>query len=176
MTFKNGQIITDLYRKPTDRNQYLLPDSCHPPSCVENILYSLAMRIVRICSEPETRDVRFRELKGLLLDRAYREGMIDAAIEKARTVPRARALEYVTKTKSTARPAFVANFDPRLPDIQNILNKHWRSISGLDLYFSEVYPKPPLMSYRRQRNVKDHVIRAKVYQQRGLRPKRLKLV
>ena len=27
---ENGKIITDLYRKETDRNQYLLSSSCHP--------------------------------------------------------------------------------------------------------------------------------------------------
>ena len=37
-----GKIITDLYRKETDRNQYLLPSSCHPAhvtdifTCIEN--------------------------------------------------------------------------------------------------------------------------------------------
>ena len=33
---KDGKIITDLHKKSTDRNQYLLPSSCHPtPFCQE---------------------------------------------------------------------------------------------------------------------------------------------
>ena len=43
---------------------------------------SLAMRIVRICSEAETREMRFSELKSMLLARNYRSGMIDAALKK----------------------------------------------------------------------------------------------
>ena len=62
-SIKDGQIILDLYRKPTDRNRYLLPDSCHPYSNIENIPLSLAICITRICTEPETRDIRYLELK-----------------------------------------------------------------------------------------------------------------
>ena len=46
----NGVITTDLYRKPTDKIQYLLPSSCHPSHIFDNIPYSLALRIVRILS------------------------------------------------------------------------------------------------------------------------------
>ena len=50
-TIKNGKVITDLYRKPTDMNQYLLTSSCHPAHVPENIPFSQALRITRNCSE-----------------------------------------------------------------------------------------------------------------------------
>ena len=53
---ENGKIETDLHRKDTDRNMYLLPSSFHPPSCTKNIPFSLCLRIVRICSKPEYRE------------------------------------------------------------------------------------------------------------------------
>ena len=37
ISIKNGKIVTDLYRKPTDRVQYLLPSSCHPNHIFNNI-------------------------------------------------------------------------------------------------------------------------------------------
>ena len=64
-SIKQNKIVTDLYRKETDRNQYLLTSSCHPVECTDNIPFSLALRIVRICSEIETREKRFLELKEL---------------------------------------------------------------------------------------------------------------
>ena len=46
---EGNKLVTDLYSKPTDSHQYLLPTSCHPRHCCKNILYSLALRIRRIC-------------------------------------------------------------------------------------------------------------------------------
>ena len=45
-SIKSNQIDTDLYKKPTDRNQYLLTSSCHPAHVTNNIPFSL----VRICA------------------------------------------------------------------------------------------------------------------------------
>jgi hypothetical protein len=89
---KEGRLITDLYRKPTDRNQYLLPSSCHPIEVKNSIPFSLCLRIVRACSEPEDRESRFLELKTMLLSRSYTPGILDAAIAKARATPRLEAL------------------------------------------------------------------------------------
>ena len=50
----DGRIVVDLYTKPTDTHQYLLPSSCHPKHCSKNIPYSLALRLRRICTDTET--------------------------------------------------------------------------------------------------------------------------
>jgi hypothetical protein len=65
-SIQEGKIETDLFRKDTDRNMYLLPSSCHPPSCTKNIPFSLCLRIVRICSKPEYREKQFLNLKKLM--------------------------------------------------------------------------------------------------------------
>ena len=173
-SIKNGKIIVDLYRKPTDRNQYLLTSSCHPAHVTNNIPFSLAYRIIRICSEPEQRDQRLSELKELLISRKYKPKIIDAAIEKAKSIPRWKALERVTKKKSTSRrPVFAVTFDPRLPSLPGIMKKHWRSMVGGDPYLKEVFPLPPLVAYKRPPNIKNKLIRSKIPTSTNQRPHRI---
>ena len=120
----DGKIILDLHKKETDRNMYLLPSSCHPPHQHENVPFSLAMRIVRICSLPETRDQRLLELKEMFLEREYRPNIVDFAISRARDIPRKVALRKVVKPVSSKRPIAVVSWDPRLPPIDTIQQKH----------------------------------------------------
>lgn len=40
-----GKIHTDLYKTPTDNNQYLLPCSCQPPETTKSIPFSLALSL-----------------------------------------------------------------------------------------------------------------------------------
>ena len=43
LSIENGRIKIDLYRKKTDRNQYLLPSSCYPKATTRAIPYSLSL-------------------------------------------------------------------------------------------------------------------------------------
>ena len=142
---KEGAISTDLYRKPPNINQYLSPSSCHP------IPFSLCMRITRICSENQAKENRFKELKTMLLDRDYTPGIIDAAIARARAIPREEALKSSLRQDTNNRPVFVAMYDPRLPSIPHITSKHWRSMVSQDTHLEAVFPEPPLVAFRRQK-------------------------
>ena len=161
-SIKEGKIMTDLYKKPTDKNQYLLPSSCHGPQITKNVPFSLALRIIRICSENESRDLRLKELKSMLIEREYTPGIINSAISRAKAIPREKALRQVSHKDTNTRPVFVVPFDPRMPSISDITSKHWRSMVSQDKYLKEIFPAPPLIAYSKQMNIRDRVIRAKV--------------
>ena len=59
----NNRIETDIYRKPTDSQQYLHFSSNHPRHVKRNIPYISAKRIFRIVSNSDTLDQRFTESK-----------------------------------------------------------------------------------------------------------------
>ena len=139
-----------------------MPSSCHHLACVSNIPYSLALQIVRICSKPALKEQRFSELKTLLLQQDYKISMINSAINKARKVTRSEALKYVAPSQPSKRPVYVVTYDPRLPSLQSITTKHWRSMTAMDSYLTHVFPAPPMIAYKQQQNLKDLLVRAKI--------------
>jgi hypothetical protein len=143
-----------------------MTSSCHPAHVTKNIPFSLAYRIVRICSEPKSRDKRLSELKELLLSRNYKNSLVDAAIEKARKIPRCEAIKRISRNQNKpSRPVLAITFDPRLPCIPQILKKHWRTMVKADPHLAETFPLPPLTAYRRPANIRDKLIRSKIPQE-----------
>jgi hypothetical protein len=65
-SLSEGVLSTDLYSKPTDTNQYLLPSSCHPPHVTTSIPHSQALKIRRICSTGKSLKKRLGQLKNNL--------------------------------------------------------------------------------------------------------------
>ena len=51
---------TDLFRKETSKPRALLPSSAHPGHITYNIVYSMAFRLLRICSEESTFEKRLQ--------------------------------------------------------------------------------------------------------------------
>ena len=150
---EDRQLVTEPYRKPTDKNQYLLYSSCHPPQCLKAIPYSLYRRINIISCEETSRDRSFQELKDWLIEREYPTGVIDAAIAKARAIPRSVALRRVPRQNTNSRPALVVCFDPRLPSIPKIFKKHLKAMKLDDNNIESVFLEPPLVSYKRLKNI-----------------------
>ena len=172
LSIQHGKIEVDLYKKPSDRNQYLLTSSCHPPDCLTAIPYSLALRINRICTDTNKRNMRLQELKELLLERQYKSSIIDAAIKRAIKIPRSEAIKKVAKQTNNKRPVFAVTWDPRMPNLSKMQKKHWRSMTSQDPYLREAFPQPPLLAYKRQKNISDFLIRAKVPEIPRIYPKR----
>ena len=97
----------------------------------------------------------------MLLDRNYKPNIITNSINRARLISREEALKKVVRKSDNRRQVFVLTYDPRLPSANQIVKKHWRVMTQ-DPVLREIFPLPPLIAYRRQKNVREFVIRAKV--------------
>jgi hypothetical protein len=138
--------------------QYLLPNSNHPSHIFKNIPFSLALRLVRICSSRDKLKKRLEELKVMLLSRKYNKGVINAAIKRALEVDRKEALIKVTK-KPNDRVICALTFNPKLPSVSHILQKHWKTMST-DSKMLKIFPKLPMVAFRQPANWKSMLVRA----------------
>ena len=154
---ENGKLTTDLYSKPIDKHQYLYSTSCHPKHTKTSLPYCLALRLRRICSTDTLFQKRTREMKHHLLQRGYKNGCIQDAINKASSVTREEALTNKRNQKILKRVPFVITYNPMLPNIPKILNES-HTILHASERCAEVFQEVPLVSYKRARNLCDMLV------------------
>ena len=121
---ENGKIENDLYWKPTDKHQYLLPSSSHPYHTKKSILLSLALRLRRICSKDDFFDTRSTELERYLTKRGYKNNFVKSQISRAKSIPRNDTLkENSPEIKKPDRVPFITPYNPALPNIHKVLRQ-----------------------------------------------------
>jgi peptide-methionine (R)-S-oxide reductase len=155
-----NKVVTDLFRKLSDKVQYLLPSSCHPSHIFKSIPYSLALRLVRICSTKELLNKRLDEFKIMLLSINYNKNIINTAISKAKTIDRSEILKRRQHTKND-RVVMAITFNPKLPSVSKIIKKHWITITH-DPLMKKVFPKPPMLTFKQPRKLRRMLLRAKL--------------
>ena len=158
----NNQISTDLYVKSTDTHQYLLHTSCHPNHVKKSIPFSLALRIRHICSTAEKFKQRTSELLEFLCKRGHKQQYVQAQINKAFQIPRRDTLYYHSK-KNTERPVFVTTYNPSLPQLNSIIRKYFPIFTATKRG-SQAFKDAPLIAYRRPKNLRDFLVKAKLKQ------------
>lgn len=151
---------TDLYTKPGKKNSILHYDSSHPFHILMNIPYSLALRVKRICSDVQDFMRHLNILKVDLLSRGYKKNYITKAFEKVIPLDRKSALKKVDK-KILNRTVLSLQYDPRLPNISNILKNFWKVMTK-NPRLKEIFPSPPMITWTRPKNLKDYLIKAKL--------------
>ena len=120
---KNNKIQTTLYKKPTDRQNYIHSKSAHPFSLKKSIAYSQALRLKRICSTTGEYEQHTDNLKKQLLKKDYPETMVNEKIQKATNQGRAGLLNK-EKTETGNHLTQCATYSKTLPSIKTILEKH----------------------------------------------------
>src|SRR5690606_21925627 len=157
---QSGQICTNLYRKPTDKPQYLHFSSEHPHHTKISLPYCLALRCKRICSQEDLLENHFNILKNQFLNRGYPEKLIDNAIG------RAYGADDVTYTKNrnsdTAETVnFITTYHSQNPNFNNILSKNYPILVQETKHLS-VFKAPPRTVFKRLPNLKSMLVNSTV--------------
>ena len=159
---EHDTLINDLYTKPTDTHQYLLSTSCHPRHCENGIAYSQALRLRRICFNDSNFSRHTQNFKMYLVSRGHSAKKVQQAINRARSVPRPSALEQKPINDVTkSRIPLVVTFHPNLPPFLNITNDNHHILHTSDR-LQRAVPETPDLAYRRPRDLRDFIVRAKV--------------
>lgn len=155
-----GELITTVYKKPTDRQQYLHFDSCHPRHCKTSIPYSQAHRFRRICSRTEDFEANAENLRNVLAKQQYPPPIVNDAICKAVNLDRQELLHHEKELNQKGRGNLVLTFGGNSPNINKILKKHFNMLQQSER-LSKIFPTPPRVVYRRPKNIKDYLVHAK---------------
>ena len=174
ISINQGRIHTDLYRKPTDKPRALLPSSAHPTHIPSNIVYSMAFRLIRICSSEENFEKRLTELKEeFLIPRGYKPKIIDGQFKRIRELPgnsygekRKEALKKKERTSSnTGRIIAPFEYNLLLPKFSSVLNKHHSTMIFSNPDLKEIFPEPPMAALRQGPNLRKYLCRSKLSKQ-----------
>ncbi|KAM4017573.1 uncharacterized protein ACNLHF_007193 isoform 1-T3 [Anomaloglossus baeobatrachus] len=151
-----GNLSSDLFRKPTDRNCMLLYSSCHPKSTKNSLPRSQFARVTRIVSDENTREQRLEEMSNRFIERNYPITLLKTERER---------LSFTTPsgidTATVERIPFVHTYHPSMPKIYNIINRHWPLLKKA---YPEIGPfiLPPIMCKKRPQNIKDSLVKADI--------------
>ena len=162
---EGGVLRTDLFCKPTDTHQYLHKKSCHPWHTKKAIPYSQALRLGRICSDDRQLRDRLRDLAGWLKARGYEESLITEQIDKARRQDRVTLLDKANgkhEHSGNGRVLFVTTYHPALNNLGKVAGR-LHSMLTVSEEHRKVFLQPPLISFKRCKNLKDILVRAKLH-------------
>ena len=164
---KNGFIITDIYAKPTDSHLYLPFSSSHPAHCKRAIPYGVALRIRRNCSTDEFLNKRCVEYKGYLKSQGYSAVLVDKQFDRALSIERSELLKKNAKPEKKVFQ-LVMDYNPILPDIQKIIQKHAHLLRSSPELLETFPSKSIFPACRRTKNLKDILAPSKFCGNRGV--------
>ena len=157
----DGRIVTDLYCKPTDSQQYINYDACHAEHIKRSIIFSQTLRLKRICSQKSDLDYHLKELKNWFRKRGYPAKEISDQVNRA-----LRSEENVKEKdgqhmKENGVP-LVLTYNPNFNNLSFLIRKNLQFLYA-DPETKRVFTPAPFVSFRSARNLKSFLVRSKVY-------------
>ena len=161
VSIAEGIIETDLYVKPTDSHQYLVPFSCHPFYCKKDMPYSQALKLNGICSNTDFFYKRCNDLHKYLLERGCNEKVVRKEILRARAIPRDALLEKDNIQEKQNEITFNITSHPVFWNVRKI-PEELHVIPGSDDGHKKVLPDVPMIGFKSNKNLKAHLVRSQL--------------
>ena len=157
LKWENGKITVDVHSKPTNSFKYVLPTTCYPRKCINNIPHGIALPLRKIRDSDEKFKDRSEEYKNYLVARDYHPGLVDKQFRKVVMTSRHNARKKNIKRREESKVKFITTFNPALPSIEGLIRKHIYYLHS-DEVLKKVLPSNKFSSmYKRNRNLKEMV-------------------
>jgi len=146
--------------KPIETFQYTHFTSCHPLGVKQGFIKGKATRLLRTNSSQTTFEECLSNFKLRLKACGYPNNFIERVLIGVCFENRSLALQQRRKTQTKVLP-FVTTYHPAVRGLKGNLINNWVVIQNQPLLKS-IYTKPPIMSYKRGKSLKDTLVRAKI--------------
>ena len=154
-------IRTTVFYKPTDAHCYLLYTSSHPQSCRDSLPVSQLLRLRRLCQDEDDFIQQAHTMMDFFRQRLYPESVLLSALQRVLPISRQESLTPLHRS-STDRTKLVITHHPHNFAAVRILTHHL-SILRSDPTTRMLFPDPPLVSYKRDRNLRDLLVRSRLH-------------
>ncbi|CAJ0966647.1 unnamed protein product [Ranitomeya imitator] len=155
---EGNKLSTQLYVKPTDKNDLLSFYSQHPKRMKESIPYSQLMLIKRIESDENSLENSLQRVMTRFLDRGYPQNLLQTPKNKVDDLKRENLFHKKIRTKELNRIPFVMSYCEESGRIANIISKHWGMLHKCLPQVAE-FSRPPMFSYKRNRTIASTLVR-----------------
>ena len=156
------QVSTSVYKKKTDRNNYLHFSSYHPPGLKKGLPYSQLLRVKRICSSETAFDKHAKDINQCFYTKGYDNKVLGGCLEKVRNISRSSLLTSKPTQLSESKIVLSTTFSPICNDIKKIVQKYWYILST-DPAIGHVFNSPPIFAHKRAPNLRDSLVKADCY-------------
>ena len=127
----------------------------------KSIPYSQALRIKSICSTFEEYRKYSQDLAKRFFEKGYNESIVRKQIGRVDHLDKSLLLNHFKPKLKDSIP-FLAIYTPVLPNIKEIINKHWHILS-IDSSFKEVFNNlRPMIVFRKNASLKQLTRRSKM--------------
>ena len=163
LVMEDGKLETDRHIKPTNPQLFLHYSSNHPQSVFKAIVYGQAITVRTICSKEEFVLKHLENLKVKFIERGYPVEMVERELNRGSLLNRAELLRPkpvypqqscpVVPSKPKFIPTFIITYNPHNPHLKKWLEEI-NFILLADRKLAKIFPKPPAVSFRQGKNLK----------------------
>ncbi|OCT80018.1 hypothetical protein XELAEV_18026834mg [Xenopus laevis] len=153
---------TDLFRKTTDKNSVLHYTSFHPKPLRDSLPLSQYTRLKRIVSNDSDLQKEKGEMTSRFMERGYPHDILDMNKRKLQNRSREDLLCPLKRyTQKSDRLMFVSKYTTASRHVGNIIRRHWHILQSCHQDIPS-FQQPPMLAYKRGRNLKDQLVKADI--------------